>query len=363
MAQVYVRQTPPVRSPGPNRGLLLAVPVLLAVVAAMAYALTGNLPGVPPLTGTPAAASSPSPALSADPARVDFTDVPTGRRGEPVTVTISNDGGADAHLAGLVLDGPDRGDVVITTSTCWQETLPPGDRCTVHVAFTPTGPGRRSAALTIVGAAGESGVSVSLQGNGIGAAPTTLATAGGQPGGTPGTVGNAAGGRHAVVWLGAQSRTVEATSTAGAAVPYRVSPTVDGVATAASCTPLAATFPLGTTEVTCTVETGDGTVSTAFDVTVRDTTAPKFSLPSDVVIGSDTYTYAKVTALDTVDGTVTATCTPGSPVTLKPLLPTRISCRATDRAGNAAQASYNVVYVFKLPTILINPPSPTPSTS
>lgn len=367
MAQVHVRQAAPVRPSAPRRGPLVAVPLLLAVVAvvaALAWTVTGTAPGVPGVGGAPAAAASPAPALSADPARIDFPDVPTGRRGDPVTVTVTNVGTSDAHLGMLSVSGQDAGDVVITASGCWQETLPPGVHCTVQLAFTPTQPGRRSAVLGIAGAAGEEGVTVTLQGTGVGPAPAPARSpAAGTAQPAPSAAGTSVPGprRHTVTWLGTQSRTVEATSALGAAVPYEVSPTVDGIATAASCDPLAGTFALGTTRVTCTVETGEGTVSTSFDVTVRDTTGPRFTLPSSVVVGSDTYAYTPVVALDTVDGAVAATCTPRSPVGLKPLLPQQITCQAKDRAGNVTRASWTVVYVFRLPTIVVNPPSPTAS--
>ena len=66
--------------------------------------------------------------------------------------------------------------------------------------------------------------------------------------------------------------TVEATSSAGAAVTYTA--TADGADTF-SCSPASgSTFPLGTTTVNCTATNAAGTVTGSFTVKVQDTTPP-----------------------------------------------------------------------------------------
>src|SRR5439155_8889190 len=134
--------------------------------------------------------------------------------------------------------------------------------------------------------------------------------------------------------------TIEATAATGAAFTFTTSATdtIDGIVPP-TCSPASGTiFPLGPTTVNCTASDARGNSGSAsFIVTVRDTTAPVITVPSDVTVEATraagaTFTYT-ATASDVVDGTVAVTCTPASGSTF-PFGPTRVNCTATDTHGN-----------------------------
>ena len=154
---------------------------------------------------------------------------------------------------------------------------------------------------------------------------------------------------------------VEATSSAGAAVSFTVtaSDLEDGDLTSqVSCTPASgATFPLGTTTVSCEVTDAGGLKTTGtFQVTVRDTTPAFFtSIPTGPItliaanINGATLDIASLgitaedvghvsepstVSCDYVDGTVLAI---GSTTT--------VSCTATDHIGNESSPSTFDVFV------------------
>lgn len=144
--------------------------------------------------------------------------------------------------------------------------------------------------------------------------------------------------------------TVEATGPSGATVTFGTAPSKDAVGGAgeATCVPASdSTFAVGTTKVTCT-ETDDAgnTGSDAFDVTVEDTTKPALTVPEPVVTEATSAAgavakFAPATATDLVDGSTPATCdrTSGSQFAIGV---TTVTCTVTDKAGNAAEASFSV---------------------
>ena len=154
--------------------------------------------------------------------------------------------------------------------------------------------------------------------------------------------------------------TASAVGPAGTVMSYTVTATdaVDGAVTP-NCTPASgATFPLGTTTVTCTATDKAGnSAAQSFTVTVADTLPPVLHVPGTIAVQADgvgggTVTFS-VTAVDAIDGSVPVTCSPASGATF-PVGTTTVSCSAKDSAGNSASASF-VVSVTMTP-----PPSPTP---
>jgi HYR domain len=146
--------------------------------------------------------------------------------------------------------------------------------------------------------------------------------------------------------------TKEATSAAGAAATFSASAhdLVDGAVTT-ECTPASgSTFGLGETAVICTASDETGNTGTdSFTVTVRDTTAPKLTVPADLVVeatGADgaTVAYGDVSATDIVDGPVDVTCPKASDTAFR-LGTTTVTCTATDAAGNTGSASFLVKVV------------------
>ena len=106
-------------------------------------------------------------------------------------------------------------------------------------------------------------------------------------------------------------------------------------------------FPLGTTTVTCSAtdkagNKGDNT----FTVTVEDTTAPNLTVSSAKTATATSaagaaVNYTAASAIDIVDGTVTASCDKASG-SVFPLGSTTVTCTATDKAGNTGTETFTV---------------------
>ncbi|MGN6475515.1 MAG: HYR domain-containing protein, partial [Mycobacteriales bacterium] len=101
-----------------------------------------------------------------------------------------------------------------------------------------------------------------------------------------------------------------------------------------------------TTKVTCSATDGAGnTGSSSFNVTVQDTTAPVVTVPSDITAEATSAAGAVVTyassATDAVSGSPATTCDTPSGSTF-PLGTTKVTCSATDGAGNTGSSSFNV---------------------
>jgi len=154
--------------------------------------------------------------------------------------------------------------------------------------------------------------------------------------------------------------TVEATSSAGAAVNFVVtaSDAQDGDLTSSViCAPVSGTtFALGETTVNCSVTDNGGlSASGSFTVKVVDTTPPAFSGVTESQIFSRIATNSSgwalslsnlgISASDLVDGAVTPVCTPTDGSTLAigaGAFSNAVSCTATDNAGNAATVNFKV---------------------
>ena len=115
--------------------------------------------------------------------------------------------------------------------------------------------------------------------------------------------------------------TVQATSPGGAVVTYVASASDAGGLASFTCTPASgSTFPVGSTQVTCTAtDIAGNTATKTFTVTVTpppDTTPPVITVPADMTVqatnpGGAVVTYV-VSATDAEDGQVTPTCSPAS---------------------------------------------------
>ncbi len=170
---------------------------------------------------------------------------------------------------------------------------------------------------------------------------------------------------------GLSNRTAEATSSAGAGVSFTVTAT-DNVdpSPSISCSPASgATFPLGTTKVSCTASDHANPANTSaaqsFNVTVVDTTPPNFSnMPAPPVYEANSSVGTAVafklpTVVDLVSGPIPAvTCSPGSGNTF-PIGSTTVSCTARDGAGNIGSATFKVTVADRTPPVISAPPSLT----
>jgi hypothetical protein len=105
-------------------------------------------------------------------------------------------------------------------------------------------------------------------------------------------------------------------------------------------------FPIGTSTVQCSsTDTYGNRASTSFNVIVRDTTAPKITVPTDVIIEATgpqgaIFNFTS-TASDIVDTTDVSVCTPASGSTF-PIGVTKVTCIAKDTRGNRDEQSFTV---------------------
>ena len=120
-----------------------------------------------------------------------------------------------------------------------------------------------------------------------------------------------------------------------------------------------ATFPLGTTTVTCNA-TDPCNLSAAgnFTIQVRDTTPPALVLPADIVVDATSVAGTPVTfsatATDIVDPSPAVACSPASGNAFL-LGATTVTCTATDASGNTIAGSFNVTAVDAIPPDLAVP--------
>jgi hypothetical protein len=158
---------------------------------------------------------------------------------------------------------------------------------------------------------------------------------------------------------------VEATGPGGAVVTYPAPSAVDanGASVPVVCVPPSgSTFALGRAHGTCTAIDSLGNTSTlSFYVVVVDTVAPVLAhVPADVTVEATSrngavVTYALPTATDAVDTSVMVKCAPasGRPFDLGT---TTVTCKATDKSGNQATASFTVTVVDTTPPVFSTPP-------
>ena len=159
----------------------------------------------------------------------------------------------------------------------------------------------------------------------------------------------------------------EATSALGTMVAFNVTAFDghDGL-TPAFCTPISGSqFPLGTTTVSCNATDIAGNVGQkTFTVTVRDTTKPVLHGLADVTVtanqlGGAIVTFS-VTAADTVDTSVSVTCTVASGSLFR-VGTTLVACAGADDSGNVAMGTFHVTVKDTAAPLLTLPPN-TPIT-
>jgi HYR domain/PA domain len=156
---------------------------------------------------------------------------------------------------------------------------------------------------------------------------------------------------------------VNATSSGGAIVRFSVFGTAYHDLGGVSCSRASgATFPVGTTTVTCTtIDIWGNSASGDFHVTVRplDTTPPTINVPGNIAAELTSPNGAavpyQVVAVDDDGQPVVATCTPPSG-SVFPFGSTIVSCTATDAAGNTSQASFTVTILdTTAPSLAVSP--------
>jgi hypothetical protein len=156
----------------------------------------------------------------------------------------------------------------------------------------------------------------------------------------------------------------EATSRAGAVVDFSASASdlVSGVVDV-DCKPRSGvTFPVATTTVTCSAKDAAGRVAVrSFSVRVFDA-PPALRLPRDVSASAVDASGARVkypaaSAVDRVDGTIAAACTPASGSRF-PLKTTEVRCTAKDSAGNVVAGTFRVTVTDTTAPVITVPARP-----
>lgn len=238
----------------------------------------------------------------------------------------------------------------IKLSTSWADPVQGGDRFstdTIKAAVTlstPSAPGSGSIAFTFAGTdiegkpySGENTLPVSwtMKTQGCDSAPPAL--------NLPGNL------------------TVEATSAAGATVPFVATATDTSPANPpVTCTPgTGSVFGFGVTTVNCQATDAAGnTANGSFTVTVRDTTAPAVGQPSNISLeatgATTTATWTAPTATDAVDGTLSTSCTPPSGSSFE-VGTSNVVCAVTDAHGNTGSATFTVTISDKTAPALFLP--------
>lgn len=156
---------------------------------------------------------------------------------------------------------------------------------------------------------------------------------------------------------------VEGNTTGGATVSWTASATdtVDGSVPVNCSSSSGSTFPLGTTNVSCTATDSHGNTSAAatFTVTVVDTTPPTLNLPGTITAEATSSAGATVgfsaTASDIVDASPGVSCNPASGSAF-PIGSTTVNCTATDASGKQATGSFAVNVVDTTPPTISNVP-------
>lgn len=157
---------------------------------------------------------------------------------------------------------------------------------------------------------------------------------------------------------------VEATGKDGARVDFTATAVddVDGEVRP-SCDPRSGSvFAVGETTVTCTAKDKQGNEATgSLVVVVRDTTNPAVTVPNDISAEATGANGAQVdytvSAMDVVDGDVTATCDPATG-SVFPIGTTSVACAAVDAAGNTSAPATFQVTVSDTTAPSLNVPDP-----
>jgi hypothetical protein len=142
---------------------------------------------------------------------------------------------------------------------------------------------------------------------------------------------------------------LEATGPGGAVGTFNATATdnVDGSDPVTCVPPSGSTFPLGTTNVSCTAKDNAGNTSApaGFGVTVRDTTRPTLFLPGNIATVATSVSGAIVnfnaSATDLVDVSDPVICAPASG-SMFTVGTTVVNCSATDAHANRATGSFSV---------------------
>lgn len=137
------------------------------------------------------------PSIGVSPAQLTFTAQPIGQAASPLTLAVSNTGGAPMSNVGFQTTGQNAASFTWSASTCGS-TLSNGSSCTVQVGFAPRVAGQLSATLIVSSSTlGVAPIQVPL--SGIGQAASGISISPAQMTFTQATVGQASASQTATV--------------------------------------------------------------------------------------------------------------------------------------------------------------------
>jgi hypothetical protein len=128
-----------------------------------------------------------------------------------------------------------------------------------------------------------------------------------------------------------------------------VSDNCPGVGVVSCNPPVGSSFPIGITNVTCTVkDAANNQAQCSFKVTVKDTQAPTIQCPADKIAATATpcstgvvVNYPAPTVGDNCPNNLNVICSPASG-SVFPVGTTGVTCTVTDGGGNQTQCSFKV---------------------
>jgi Domain of unknown function (DUF1929)/Legume lectin domain/PKD domain/Abnormal spindle-like microcephaly-assoc'd, ASPM-SPD-2-Hydin/Quinohemoprotein amine dehydrogenase, alpha subunit domain III len=149
--------------------------------ATTAYAgFTGGTGGVTATQDILTWTLGPTPVVGFSPASpIDFPDVVTGTSTAPISITVTNTGGATLNISSVTVTGPNSTDFGIASNNCTAVAV--NATCSVSVTFTPSGTGQRQANLQFVDDASTSPQILALTGNGLAPATPAVTVTPGSP--------------------------------------------------------------------------------------------------------------------------------------------------------------------------------------
>ena len=120
---------------------------------------------VTPGTTSATATYNGAPVTSFAPSSLAFPSTLVNAASAPLTLTLSNPGGAALTISNIAVGGTDASDFAITAKTCGS-SLAAGAKCTISVTFTPAALGARSGSIVVTDDACMSPQAIPLSGKG-----------------------------------------------------------------------------------------------------------------------------------------------------------------------------------------------------
>jgi len=108
---------------------------------------------------------APVPAVTLTPNPVNFPTITQGTSGTPISVTVTNSGGATLHVTTVTVAGSNSADFTNPASPCANSAIAPNSSCSISVTFAPLAAGQRSETISLADDASGSPQLITVSGN------------------------------------------------------------------------------------------------------------------------------------------------------------------------------------------------------